>query len=315
MILFRHYVLVLLSAALIQGCTNEDWPAQPDWSIIPNLSEITDDGYLKPLAANNIVVAHRGGSSESGLPDNSIAGLRYCIEAGIYGCECDVYYTADNDVIVAHASLDYKVNGLTPWGHTVAEIRSAGVLANGEQIPRLRELLDVAVDKDSHTKLFLDIKKLDANHLNYISLCAKRIAEIVTEAGASHFVTILCTGTNDNVMKSAKTYAEQAGCDYQVNTGKTIKQLSVLGLDWGNYPTSYLVSEFGGSGGIDPNEFPMAGMSISVFFLDKKKYNEYSITDESMIDHYIANRSLFRTLCSNYPLWLAEKMDALMSFR
>lgn len=305
----RYSVAFLGLAVLLLGCKGEELPSQPDWSKIPEPSQEIDDGSLKPLPADNIIVAHRGGSSESGFPDNSIAGLKYCIDAGIYGCECDVYYTADNDVIVAHSNSDYQINGLTPWDHTVAEIRKAGKLANGEDVPTLKEFLGVVMDKNSHTKLFLDIKKLDANHLNYITLCAKRIYEIVMEAGASNFVTFLCTGTNDNVMKSAKTYAELAGCDYQVNTGKSIKQLGVLGLDWGNYTSASLIPSFGGSGKIDPNEFVSAGMSISVFFLDKVKYNDYSITDESMIDYYIANRSLFRTICSNYPVWLAETIS------
>ncbi len=219
----RYSVAFLGLAVLLLGCKGEELPSQPDWSKIPEPSQEIDDGSLKPLPADNIIVAHRGGSAESGFPDNSIAGLKYCIDAGIYGCECDVYYTADNDVIVAHSNSDYQINGLTPWDHTVAEIRKAGKLANGEDVPTLKEFLGVVMDKNSHTKLFLDIKKLDANHLNYITLCAKRISEIVQEAGASNFVTFLCTGTNDNVMKSAKTYAELAGCDYQVNTGKSIK--------------------------------------------------------------------------------------------
>lgn len=309
-------VIILGLAAMTSGCKADEWPDQPDWSTIPEEAgtdpdqpSTLDDDVLKPLPADNMVVAHRGGSSESGLPANSIAGLRYCIDAGIYGCETDVYYTADNDVIVGHASADYTINGLTPWDHTVAEIRRAGKLANGENVPTLRDFLEVAVDKNSHTKLFLDIKKLDASHLNYIVLCAKRISEIVIETGASDFVTFLCTGTNDNVMKSAKTYAEAAGCDYQVNTGKTISQLGVLGLNWGNYTSTSMIPAFGGTGKINPADFGPAGMSLSVFFLDKVKYNDNSITDENMVSHYIANRALFKTLCSNYPVWLAKKME------
>lgn len=311
-------VIILGLATMISGCQADEWPDQPDWSKIPEKTDPTpgpddpvnpDEGDLKPLPATNFVVAHRGGAAESGLPDNSIAGLRYCIEAGIYGCECDVYYTKDNDVIVAHANSSYQINGLTPWDHTVAEIRKAGKLANGENVPTLRDLLEVAVDKTSHTKLFLDIKKLDANHLNYIVQCAKRVSEIVVEAGASNFVTFLCTGTNDNVMKSAKTYAESAGCDYQVNTGKTTSQLGVLGLNWGNYTSASLTPEFGGTGKINPRDFAPAGMYISMFFVDKKKYNDNSIADEAMVNFYIANRDLFRTICSNYPVWLANKID------
>ena len=316
----KYTAMVLSLAALLTGCKAEEWPDQPDWSKIPEATPSTPDdpsdpsdpsggGDPSPVQADNFVVAHRGGSSESGLPANSIAGLRYCIEAGIYGCETDVYYTKDNDVIVGHASADYTINGLTPWDHTVAEIRAAGKLANGERIPTLEDFLEVAMEKGSHTKLFLDIKRLDANHYDYIVLCAKRISEIVIEAGASKYVTFLCTGANDNVMKSAKTYADKAGCDYQVNTGKSMKQLATLGISWGNYTSAALTSEFGGSGSINPREFGPAGMSLSMYFLDKVKYNDYSITAPAMVDFYIANRSLFKTICTNYPVWLAERID------
>lgn len=295
-----------LVAALLTGCNKVE---TLDWNDIPDKKkEEKKEDAPKPLKANNIVVAHRGGSAESGYPDNSKAGLKYCIDKGIYGCECDAYITSDNNVIIAHATADYKVNGLTPWDHTLAEIRKNGVLSNGEQIPTLQEFLDIAVDEKSHTKIFVELKKLDASHLDFITLCAKRVSEIVKEKSAMNFVTFLCTGTNDNVMKTAKSYADEVGCDFQVNTNKTVKQLQTLGLGWGNYPSDYLTPEFGGTGSINPRSFAAEKMSISMFFIDKKKYNDYSIVDKTMIDFYISNISLFRTICSNYPVWLVQTL-------
>lgn len=301
---------LFLVAVLFAGCNKEDQPSGPDWSDVPKEEEKEDDN-LAPLKANNIVVAHRGGSAESGLPDNSIAGLKYCISNGIYGCECDAYITSDNKVIIAHATADYKVNGLTPWDHTLEQIRKAGVLSNGEKIPTLEDFLEVAVDTKSHTKIFIELKKLDSDHLDYITLCAKRVSEIVKEKSAKNFVTFLCTGTNDNVMKNAKSYADAVGCDYQVNTGKSIKQLQTLGLGWGNYALEYLTPEFGGKGTVDPRSFASEKMSISMFFLDKKRYNDYSVVDGAMINNYIANIGLFRTICSNYPVWCAKTLPAV----
>lgn len=314
-----HIAACILGMAVLACCT-KDSSSGLDWSSIPKPQESQEDpggsgdpgsqdeGPVKRADADNIVVAHRGGSAESKYPDNSLAGLKYCIDHSIYGCECDAYYTSDNNVIMAHANSSYQVNGLTPWDHTLAEIRKAGVLANGEQIPTLEDFLSLAARKGNCTKLFIDIKKLDASHLNYITLCAKRISEIVQETGTSDFVTFLCTGTNDNVAKSAKTYALAAGCDYQLNTGKTTKQLGQLGVDWGNYQSSSLISSYGGTGSIDPADFKAAGMYISVFFLDKNYYNAQSITETAMVDHYLEHRDLFRTICSNYPVWLVQRM-------
>ena len=295
-----------LVATLLTGCNKAE---TLDWKDFPGKEkEEKKDDAPKPMKADNIVVAHRGGSAESGCPDNSVAGLRYCIQNGIYGCECDAYITSDNNVIIAHATADYKVNGLTPWDHTLAEIRKAGVLSNGEQIPTLQDILDVAVDEKSQTKIFIELKKLDASHLNFITLCGKRVSEIVKEKSAMNFVTFLCTGTNDNVMKTTKSYADEVGCDFQVNTNKTVKQLQTLGLDWGNYPSDYLTPEFGGTGSIDPRGFTAEKMSISMFFIDKKKYNAYSITEDKMVKFYMDNIGLFRTICSNYPVWLKAKI-------
>lgn len=47
-------------------------------------------------------------------PDNSMAALEYAMSLGCYGMECDIYWTKDNDIIVAHANGDCKVNNLQP---------------------------------------------------------------------------------------------------------------------------------------------------------------------------------------------------------
>ena len=94
-----------------------------------------------PEKVNNKVVAHRGGSAEAGTakyPDNSIASLSYAISLGCYASECDIYWTADNNVVVAHAANGCYVNNLKPWEHTLDELRAAGKLSNGELLPPCR---------------------------------------------------------------------------------------------------------------------------------------------------------------------------------
>ena len=90
------------AALLLFACTDDEWPAQPDWSQIPNPDEEVDDGLLKPAACTNNIVAHRGGATECKAPDNSLASLRYAIGQGCYGSECDIYWTKDDNVVVAH---------------------------------------------------------------------------------------------------------------------------------------------------------------------------------------------------------------------
>ncbi|WP_443602946.1 glycerophosphodiester phosphodiesterase, partial [Alistipes finegoldii] len=152
---------MLTLAAAFVGCTKDEWPDQPDWSRIPDPSIPVDDGFMKPAACSNTVVAHRGGAAECGAPDNSMAALEYAMSLGCYGMECDIYWTKDNDIIVAHANGDCKVNNLQPWTATVAELRAAGRLSNGEELPTLEEFIRRVMVEGNCTRLVLDVKRVD----------------------------------------------------------------------------------------------------------------------------------------------------------
>ena len=129
---------------LFVGCNTEDGPDLP-WG--PGLGNgggnSGNDNYewnAKPIQpADNIVVAHRGVCSEIGAPDNSLASLRGAITMNLYGSECDIYWTKDNNVVIAHADSNCKINNLYPWESTLDELRRGGVLKNGEQLPSLEE--------------------------------------------------------------------------------------------------------------------------------------------------------------------------------
>ena len=148
------------AALLLFACTDDEWPAQPDWSQIPNPDEEVDDGLLKPAACTNNIVAHRGGATECKAPDNSLASLRYAIGQGCYGSECDIYWTKDDNVVVAHADGKCQINGMHPWEHTLAELRAGGGLSNGEQLPSLEDFLGEVMKEGCPTRLWLDIKNI-----------------------------------------------------------------------------------------------------------------------------------------------------------
>ena len=138
-----------------------------------------------PEKVNNKVVAHRGGSAEAGTakyPDNSIASLSYAISLGCYASECDIYWTADNNVVVAHAANGCYVNNLKPWEHTLDELRAAGKLSNGELLPTLEEFIDVALHAGT-TRLWLDVKRIEvggatSNTAESVKACS-RACEII----------------------------------------------------------------------------------------------------------------------------------------
>lgn len=307
----RILLTAITVSLLAVSCSKETKPAQPDWDSIPDPShDIDDDGLMKPAPCSNKVVAHRCGAGEkTELPDNSLAALNYSMSIHAYAAECDVYWTSDNDVIVAHADGDFHVNGLAPYEHTVAEIRAAGKLANGETIPTLREFLTAVMVKDNCTKLMIDIKKLDSAHLDYVAKCAKRTCEIIKEMGAKHFVDLLCTGTNENTMKIAWGYAHELGVPIGMNSSKSPAQYNTLGFNWANVSATGLIPAAGGEGSVDPKKYVDAGVNISIYSLDKQRYNGDSIYSQTAWDYVSNNLGLFRCVVSNHPAWLISMLE------
>ena len=131
--------LLICAAAVTAACTEEP----RDFDMTPAAPPAPEEQYAVPTnPLGSIVVAHRGGATESGHPDNSLAGLKYALDLKVYAVECDIYATADNRVIVAHATQGCLVNGLKPWEHTYDELCAAGTLSNGERLPLLEDFLE-----------------------------------------------------------------------------------------------------------------------------------------------------------------------------
>ena len=306
----KLYINIFLTALLLTGCQKDKWPAQPDWSKFPNPDEQTGE-LMKPAECNNRIVAHRFGASECGAPDNSMESLKYAMSLGVYGAECDAYITKDNEVIIAHASGTCEINGNVPYKTTLAKIRAAGKLSNGEQIPTLDELLDAAMRKNSPTRLVIDIKRISypANNPEPVIACAKRVCEIVKAKKADNFVILLCTGFDNSVMKAAWTYAIQSGLPIAMNSGKSPADINGMGFNWVNLAAKDLYEEAGGSGSINVNDYLNAGINVSIYNVDKKAGDGNAVYSTKAIKWYQTNHTLFKFVCSNYPAWLKNTIS------
>lgn len=305
--------MFLLASAIVAltGCAKEKWPAQPDWDRIPDPSAPVVDGLMHPEPCSNKIVAHMGGATEAGVPANSIASLKYAMGLGAYGAECDVYWTKDDNIVVAHANGNYEINGLEPFRHTLEEIRAAGRLANGERIPSLEDMIREVMVEGNCTRLVVDIKRVDVQPQNAVN-AARRVCEIVTEMGARHFVHLLCTGSNDNVMKSAWGYAQQAGLEIAMNSGKTAQNFGSLGFNWINMSArGQMGPEAGGTGQRTLKEFVDAGISVSVYNVDRQDGDGNSVFSDSAVSWYMKNYPYFKTISTNYPAWLLGKVSSL----
>ena len=250
----------------------------------------------KPEDGGNIVVAHRGGASEAGMsfPDNSIASLQYAMSLKCYASECDIYWTKDDKVVVAHADADNKINGLHPWETTLEQLRAAGKLANGETLPDLEMFLDEVMKKGSCTRLWLDIKNISGLMAYSINACRKA-CEIIKEKKAQNFVEFICT-SNATVMASSYSYATAAGVNIAWMADKPAAEYLQKSYKWANLSTTF-IKQGGGERTIE--EFTKAGIAFSVFNAD----------DDATMNYYISNASSMKAICTNYPKRLLSKMN------
>lgn len=255
----------------------------------------------EPAPCSNNVVAHRGGSVEAGeedCPDNSVAALKYAISLGVYASECDIYWTKDDNVIVAHADEEFKINGMHPWEHTLKEIRKAGKLSNGEKIPTLGEMLDVVMKESRCTRLWLDIKKVKNPSVvpEYSINAAKRACEIIKEKRAENFTEFICT-SNPEVMAAADDYARAAGIKIGWMANKAASEYAAKGYTWANLNYRYMKHD-GGKRTVE--EFAELGIPVSVFV----------INDDYLMDYYVSFGTKLKAITTNYPAKLLKKIEA-----
>ena len=213
--------------AVVCGCTKLETP--------PNKNQPSGDG-----TGVYKVVAHRGGYQECARPDCSISSLKYAIMLRCFASECDIVLTGDNDVLVAHPQSGYLVNGLEPFDHTVAEIRAAGTLANGEPVPTLRDFIRVLQDPELNPhgmRLWLDVKRLTKNgeeiDVNHSINACYRACEIIKEMKAQSLCEFLIpTGgsifdvVRDKVIDEYRINLAWMTCTHPDNYGKAWAQLS-----------------------------------------------------------------------------------------
>lgn len=258
-----------------------------------------------PEAADNIVVAHRGGSAEAGkatTPDNSIASLRYAQRLRCYASETDIYWTKDNQIIVAHADGNIKINGLHPWEHTLAELQATAKLSNGETLPTLEEYLRETMKSGSCTKLWLDLKNCylsssNANHDKVVKAC-KRACEIIAEMEAAPWVEFICTGYEEPLAESLAA-AKAVGVPFAWMANKYPATYVSNGVEWSNLSIDYIKD------GI--NESSKAIHTIDSFVNKGLKISVYTVDDDAHMNYYVSQKDKLKAITTNYPAKLKNR--------
>lgn len=121
--------------------------------------------------------AHRGlFDNEDGVPENSLAAFEAAMQNG-YGCELDVQFTKDKQLIVFHDNDYLRVCGVdTPvWELTYDEIREFRLLGGKERVPLFSEVLALV---DGRQPLIVEVKAECRSVAWYYEVCAATLREL-----------------------------------------------------------------------------------------------------------------------------------------
>ncbi|MFN4986033.1 MAG: glycerophosphodiester phosphodiesterase [Ignavibacteria bacterium] len=117
------------------------------------------------------IIAHRGGGRNSerlGYSENSIEMMRIASWLGATAIEIDVMSTKDGIPIIFHDPTYTLRTVQSPYiigpveNYTLAQVRAATRLLNGEQIPTLRDALKAVIDSTNLSMVWLDVKASNA---------------------------------------------------------------------------------------------------------------------------------------------------------
>lgn len=261
-------------------------------------SELVFTAVQKAQQGNYKVVAHRGGYLENKCAENSISALKATIAQRCYAAECDVMWTADDNVIICHPDASYMVNGLDPSTHNVEELRAAGTLTDGTPLPLLSDFLEILTDPEQNpngTKLWLDIKGKSGE---YHEKVMRRAAEIAKEFDACSFCEYLVPKGYAAYIQIRSEMISKYGIDCAWNG--QVGTPSLYGTNgWGQMPFSTYMqaNEFW-----PPTTYTDAGVRVSIYSTPSS--NNYEAFYSAVLPYYDILKALF----VNHPQSLIERM-------
>lgn len=138
--------------------------------------------YVNIYPTHTKIVAHRGYWNIEGGAQNSISGLLAADDIGTWGCEFDIWQTADGVIMLNH---DNAINGVYIQSSNYSSLKDF-TLPNGESYPLLRDYLMAYKEKCNKTKLILEIKQ---HYSDYRKARATRAAiAMIKELGLNDYV-------------------------------------------------------------------------------------------------------------------------------
>ena len=124
------------------------------------------------------IFGHRGYPAK--FPENSLEGFDYCMHHGAEGIEFDVHLTRDGVPVIMHdENIKRTTNGKGLIKDMTLDELDHYHLANGERIPRLKDLFQLTEESGYEGQLNLEMK---TNKFDYPGLPEKIFARVTSEA-------------------------------------------------------------------------------------------------------------------------------------
>lgn len=177
------------------------------------------------MAAQLRIAAHRGFWRTDGSAQNSIAALQKAAAIGCWGCELDVWLTADGVPVVFH---DATVDDIRIEDTTYATIMNHR-LQNGEFIPTLQQYLTEAV-RQTGCQLVLEIKP-HRDELRDRRICALTV-ELVRMLGLESRTDYI--SFSRNACRALHEMAPQSKVAYLTGdlSPAQVKEMGLTGIDY-----------------------------------------------------------------------------------
>lgn len=259
---WKYYTILVLFTMMVSACGG---------TVIDDTLSVLDEEEI--VAEDSMafvprpIIAHRGYHSGKTYPANSIAAFKRALLLNdIYGTEFDVRETADGILVICH---DATHAGLSVEENTYATL-SEHLLANGEPLPLLADMLDVYLQTETNVKLIIElklcnvenvVKMVNDRHLGkqaeYISF-NRSYCEKLASMGLGKVTSYL----SGNMPPSDVAKAQIGGIDYNFSVFKNhpnwIDEAKALGLKtivW-TVNDKNMVKDFIDKGVIVTTDFP-----------------------------------------------------------
>lgn len=264
---------------------------QVDGKTVP--VKLVKKGMINTRIRGFQIIAHRGGGRNSerlGYSENSIEMMRFASWLGATAIEIDVMRTKDSIPIIFHDPTFTARTVKSPYiigpveNYTLAQMRAATTLTNGEKIPTLREALKTVIDSTMLSMVWLDVKAYKV--MDSIIAIANEMNNYAQSLGKKNKLQILVGIPDEDVLKAYRESPLKGSVPVLCELGVDVTR-ELNAAVWAPRFTAGLQEEL-------VKQMQSEGRQVYVWTLD----------DEAFMRKFL-DADLFDGVLTNYPTMLA----------